>query len=448
VTRTTPTEHSLLSSGGTSVTRGLVVGTRAILWQATVSAINQDSDTHGIYSLDLASITGGNDPTDCLPGMSLDIGTSAGARDIGTVRIRFYGSDTNTVTIAETAPADLPVEVGHFVTARLEYLPCQIPKRIVLTRVAGVITAVTEYLDYSLSYPGGSNPFPPKGNISAGHNADGTVKHVLPFGWEDTPGCGYRTQHLSALDSVVHNVGATLGTILWYLEDCPILGGGAITDYEIDVQVPVGFRYIHLFVQDSAGRQDLLFRHMPLWTDVEAAPTMVLRDFNVTSDETEAGREMQFESTPTTYTEMQHITVDRAIDFSLIATDTLRSLVNVYYSRVTTEVEALTLPQGDAWTQVTEAIPYAAMAAAGCDSLGNIWLRKQYSFLSDGQRLTVLECISLTNEDWTDADGLDLPTTKINKVGAVTGAAEYWSSGRVLYASQAPGLRSGYGVGF
>lgn len=531
MTHTTPTEHSLMASGGDTVKRGLAIGTRTELFRGVVSAIHQDADTAGIYSLDLTSVTGLGDPTNTYPGMSLDIGTTAGARDIGTVRIRSYGSDANTVTIAETAPADLPVEVGHFVTAVFEFLPHQIPKRIVYTRVAGIITAVTEYLDYDLGYPGGSNPFPPKGNITAGNNADGTVKHVLPFDWEDTPGCGYRTQHLSVLDSVVHNPGATIGAPLWFLHDCTILGGGTVTDLELDVQIPVGFRYIHMFLTDSAGRQDLMFRHMPLWCDVRSAPTMVLRNFNVTSDETELGREMQFEffgnadeadetvipekslicyfeeptwtdgdtvpesyrsqvlgwvsdddpllklqeseygikvggtqtwksrfransiglidtgSTPTTYTEMQHITVDRAIDFSLIATDTLRSLVNVYYSRVTTEVEALTLPQGDAWTQVSEAIPYAAMSAAGCDSLGNIWLRKQYSFLSDGQRLTVLEAISLTNEDWTDQDGLDLPTAKVNKVGAVTGAAEYWSSGRVLYASQAPGLRSGYGVG-
>lgn len=531
MTRTTPTEHQLMASGGDTVVRGLAIGTRAELFRGVVSAIHQDADTHGIYSLDLTSISGAGDPTNALPGMTLDIGTTAGARDVGIVRCRFYGSDSDTVTIAETAPTDLPVEVGHHVTARFEYLPWQIPKRVVLTRSAGIITAVTEYLDYDLGYPGGSNPFPPKGNITAGHNADGSIKHVPPFGWEDTPGCGYRTQHLSALESVIHNPGATFGAPLWFLEDCVILGGGSVTDLELDVQIPVGFRYIHMILTDSAGRQDLLFRHMPLWCDVRAAPTMVLRNFNVTSDETEQGRDMQFEffgnaneaddtvipektlvcyfeepsftnsdtlpesyrsqvmgwvtdddpllklqesqygikvggtqtwkshfransiglidtgSTPTTYTEMQHITVDRAIDFSLIATDTLRSLVNVYYSRITTEVEALTLPQGDAWTQVTEAIPYAALSAAGCDSLGNLLMGKQYSFLSAGQRLTVLEAIALTNADWTDAEGLDLPTTKINKVGVVTSAAEYWSSGRILYASQAPGLRSGYGVG-
>lgn len=530
MTRTTPTEHLLLSSGGDTVKRGLVVGTRAAQWQAVVSAIHQDADTNGIYSLDLTSVTGGNDPTDSYPGMTLDIGTSAGLRDVGMVRIRFYGSDSNTVTIAETAPADLPVEVGHFVTARLEYLPWQIPKRIVYTRVAGVITAVTEYLDYDLVYPGGSDPFPPKGNITAGHNADGSLKHVEPFGWLDA-GQTYRTVHLSALDSVVHNVGATLGTVLWFIEGGVIVTPGVLTDTEIDVQFQLGFHTIHLLVADSAGAGDNFYRHMPIWVDDPDNPTMVLRNFNVTSDETELGREMQFEffgdaneadetvipekslvcyfeeptwadgdtppesyrtqvlgwvtdddpllklqeskygikvggtqvwksrfransiglidtgSTPTTYTEMQHITVDRAIDFSLRATDTLRSLANVYYTRVTTKVEALTLPQGDAWTQVSEAVPYAAMSAAGCDSFGNIWMRKLYSFLSAGQRLTVLEAISLTNADWTDQDGLDLPTTKINKVGMVVGSAEYWNSGRVLYASQAPGLRSGYGVG-
>jgi hypothetical protein len=136
------------------------------------------------------------------------------------------------------------------------------------------------------------------------------------------------------------------------------------------------------------------------------------------------------------------------LDFSLIATDTLRSLANVYYSGVTAQVEAMTLPLGDAWTQLTELSPRAAMSGVGCDSLGNIFIRRGYNFLNDGNRMTVQEAISLTNADWTDADGLDLPTTKINRVGMVTSSAELWNAGdRILYASQAPGLRSGYGTG-
>jgi PKD repeat protein len=520
-----------MQSGGTQVYRGIAVGTRAELFRAVVTAIHQDADTNGIYSLDLDTFSGGFNPTDTLPGMSLDIGTTAGAHDVGTVRIRFYNSDADTVTIAETAPADLPVQVGDHVTAIKEYLPWAIPKRIVLTYDGGGnIVSVTEYLDYDLAFSSGAHPFAPKGNISAGHNSDGTVKHVQPFGWVD-PGETFRTVHLSALDSVMHNVGATLSTVLWYVEDGTILGGGSVTDPEIDVTFPVGFRNISLFVQDSFGRQDLFYRHLPIWVDDPDAPT-ALRNFNVTSDETEAGREMQLEffgvpnqeddtviperslvcyfeepswtggdtppqsyrqqmmgwvsdddpllkleastygiriggtqhykasfhansitlidtgSTPTTYTEMQDMTVDRVLDFSLIATDTLRSLANVYYSGVTAQVEAMTLPLGDAWTQLTELSPRAAMSGVGCDSLGNIFIRRGYNFLNDGNRMTVQEAISLTNADWTDADGLDLPTTKINRVGMVTSSAELWNAGdRILYASQAPGLRSGYGTG-
>lgn len=532
MTYTSPEDHALIASGGDEVDRGLVVGTRDILWQGVVSALHADSASHGIYALDLTTITGGSDPTHCYPGMTLDIGTSAGLADIGSVRIRFFNSTTTKVTIAETAPADLPVQVGHHVTARKEFLPWQIPKRIVLSYDgSGNINGVTEYLDYDLAYSSGTHPFPTKSNITAGHNRDGTPKHVLLFDWEDTPGCGYRTVHLSALDSVIHNFGATLASVLWDLQDCIYLNGGVPTDFEVDVQVPVGFRYIHLQVTDSNGKGDIFWRHMPLWCDVKAAPTMVLRNFNVTSDETELGREFQFEffgdaneaditvipkrsltcyfeepswaggdtppesyrqqslgwvtdddpllklqastygikvgstqhwkqnfrvnsvtlidtgTTPTTYTQMQHMTVDRVVDFSLIAEDSLRSLVNVYYSGVTTEVEAMTIPQGDAWSALVDLVPRAAMCAISSDRFGNIWLRQQYSFLSDWQRAIVLEAIALTNADWMDADGLELPTTNINKVGMVNGAAEYWNGGRVEFASQAPGLRSGYGVG-
>lgn len=532
MTYTSPEEQAVIASGGDSVRRGLVVGKRPIILQAEISAVYQDSETNGIYALDLTSITGTTDPTNMITGMTVEIGTTAGAHDIGTVRFRSTNATTTHLPIAETAPADLPVEVGHFITARYEFLPWQIPKRVVYTRDgSGNITAVTEYLDYDLPYPGGTNPLYPKANIVAGTNADGSWKEVRRVGWEDTPGCGYRTVTLDARAAVALNPGLTIVGVIWIPNDPGVTfeAGTGITDTVVVLHIPVGQVYMHLLVSDGY-RQDMM--HLPLWT-LHPDTYPPLYNFNVTSDETDVtgGRDLQLEffgnadeaddsvipekslvcyfeeprwnagntppesyrsevvgwvtddepilrlqnskygikvggtaawkqkfrvnsiglldtgSTPTTYTEMQHITVNRAFDFSLYAEDSLRSLVNVYYTQCSTEVEALTTPQGDAWTAISELMPFAAMSGVGCDSLGNIYARRQYNFLSANQRTIVLETIRLTKADWYDADGLDLPTAKVNKVGVVTGAAEYWNSGRILYASQAPGLRSGYGVG-
>lgn len=530
---TSAADHALMSSGGDEVERGLVVGTRDELFRGVVGTIHEDSITHERYALDLTSITGSGTPTDAFPGMTLDIGTTAGAHDVGQVRIRFYGSDSDTVTIAGTSFAECPIEVGHYVTAIFEYLPWKVPKRFVETlNMDGTIASVDVFLDYDLTFSGGSNPLPPKGNITAGHNADGTPKNVLPFGWEDTPGCGYRTVHLSALDSAIQNPGATLGTILWYLGDCSILGGGAITDYEIDVQVPIGFRYIHLFAADSAGRQDLFFRHMPLWCDSKADPQFVFRNFNVTSDETESGREFQFEffgqrneadvefipsrslvcyfeevswtdgdtppesyrqqsmgwvtndvpelkaegstysiqvgstehfkrafrafsvtlldtgSAGTNWTEIEHITIDRAAAWSCYANDTLWSLCNIYFSGYRAEVATVTLTEGDCWSQLVDVVSHAALGVVGCDSLGNIFIRRPYWGLSDPQRAIVPEAMRVTNADWGDNDPPSLPTLYLKPTGSVRGNGEVWvSGGRAVFASQAPGLRESYGVG-
>lgn len=530
MTVTTPAEHLIYASGGDSVIRHLSIGGRAIVFADVVTGIGQDADSNGIIYLDHTNSWAGSGVQ---PHMTVDIGTTAGARDIGSVRLRYNNSTNTRMTIAETAPAELPVQLGHHITVRNEYLPWSIPKRTVLTRdVNGNITAVTEYLDYDQGYSGGANSLLAKANITDGLNADGSVKEVRRARWVDGYGTGgeqaFATFTLSAAASVAHNNGATITGWAWtFTGNGALVGGQSFTAQTTAFELDAGFHYISLFVQDSTGNLSPV-NQIGVWVHNDAYPP--LANFAVTSDETEFGRELQIEffgdaneadvtviperslvcyweeadydggapgesyrsecvgwvtddepllkldasrygiklgathawktkfransvtiintgATPTTWTEMENMTIDRLIDWSLRAVDTLRNLINVYYTGVTVEVERATLPLGDAWTHLTETAPKAAMAQPRCDRYGNLWLRRHYSYLRDSVRSTVNTAFAATGDDWTDADGLTLPMAFIRRAGVVNGAAELWSAGsRILYASRAPGLRESYGL--
>ena len=516
-------DAAVLESGGDIVRRYLSVGTRPILFSDQITAIHTDPDSHGIISLDHAS---SSEFAGLQPGMTVDIGTTPGAHDVGQVRLRYFNTSYNYYqeTIAETAPADLPVEVGHYLSIRLEYLPWQLPKRVIYSYDGGgAITGVTEYRDYDIGYGGGAYPYDPKPNITAGVKADGTPKAFRRADWVDGYGTSeeqtYRTLTLSAQHSAMHNVGATKAAQYWLWSDGSLVSGYAFTDETIQLQLNVGFQYIGLVVTDSVGSaSEVLW--IGVWTHNDSSPP--LTDFAVTSDETLIGRDMQLEffgdpdsadettipmraavcywedarfaagaapedyrwecpgwvlddqpilrradsrygihfggaaawkqkfhanstylldtgSTPTIWSEVLHLTIDRAIDWSLRAVDTLRNLINVFYTGVPIEVEAATLPGNDGWTQIAQIIERAALAQALVDSEGDLYLTRPVSFLSAAERAITPTAFALTATHWWDEDGLTLPTERLNSTGVVNGAAELWSGGsRVEYASKAP----------
>lgn len=529
MTQTTTEEHQLLAAGGDVVHRFCSVAPREAVFSDTVTALVYDPETNGIIALDHANSWAGS-LANIERHMTVDIGSTAGARDIGSVRLRYLDSTNTRMTIGETAPADLPVLVGHHITIRLEYLPYSIAKRIVITRdIDGNITAVTEYLDYSLAYPGGANPFPPKANITAGVCADGTPKEVGRAGFVDDYNESnektYRTLNLSARHCVPHNVGSNVASVVWSWTGSGSLVGSLSTDIDIVLRLDVGFHYLKLVCVDSEGVTSDPMR-IGIW--VHNGSYMPMLNFYVLGDETFTGRDVELEffgdandasveliptfahvcyweiqeptsesmryqatgwvtedrptlkiaeslysikiggtqvwkqkfransitlidtgGTPTTYTEVQSLTIDRALDFSLRAVDTLRMLVNVYYTDVTAISERVTLPLGNAWNQIVKVAERARMAMTRCDSVGNIWFVRHYSYRWSASKGATPNAIALDTRDWPDEMGLQLPEELVRKVGTVNADGEYWAAGaRILYASQAPGLRSGFGVGF
>lgn len=143
--------------------------------------------------------------------------------------------------------------------------------------------------------------------------------------------------------------------------------------------------------------------------------------------------------TPTQWHEMQRLTLDRAAHYALRAYTNALSLVNFYTSTVSDEAQTITLGRGSAWGQLVELVR-GYCGTAGCDTLGGIWLREHLSYQSAATQAGATPVISLTNADWTDAEGLVVQQEKSEAVGLVEASgATYIGGVLTLLASRARG---------
>lgn len=294
MTRTTGVDLLVLRGVNYRPGKYISIAPRTLWLNGTVKAIQIDADTGSIYELVLEGVPLGQPQAQI--GMTADIGTTAGASDVGRVRVRgVSGFDHSNMSlpIALASPGELPVTLGMFVTVREEYRPWQVDYRLVENKDGdGKITSVDEFHDYDQAFGSPHTGMKPKANITAGHNPDGSIKLIPPAAWEDTPGAGLRTQHFSALDSLAISIGATIVSAFWFINDGTYLTGGTTT-MEFDATFPVGFRYVYLLATDSEASQHWM--QFPIWCHSAAYPP--LTHFDVASDETawDGGREMTFE---------------------------------------------------------------------------------------------------------------------------------------------------------
>ncbi|HML23536.1 MAG TPA: hypothetical protein PKD09_17905, partial [Aggregatilinea sp.] len=206
MTTLTPTEVTTLRQRPQKVDRYLCVWSRQVVYTATVSGYALDPLTRGIYAMTMTDATG--TAGDVQPGMTVAVGTTPGAADVGRVRVRETILAGNLLRIAETGYGDLPVEAGHYITVIDEL---RLWQKLPLLRggssVNGVITSFTEYKDYNIVFDdqtgSGSPPVA---------NAD-----YKPAGWCE-PGQTYRLVTLDAARSWVTAYGiASSLTVTWTL---------------------------------------------------------------------------------------------------------------------------------------------------------------------------------------------------------------------------------------
>lgn len=262
---------------------------RTPIFKAQVNgAALTDSKTGGIYALHYDNVTVGA-YTDIHVGQSLDIGTTPGARDIGTTRVRKTPT-SNTLYIAETAPGKLPVADNYYVTVVDEYRLWQKLWRLVpVKNNAGYNTGFTQYKDYDLAYSDyGSKPLPVV-NVMLGVTSDGEYIPYKPAGWVDD-GETFRTVTLHAVIVPIAK-SATSGTITWDVGDGTIISG-TVNSATIVVTYPASttHRYCGVTGTDSNGKTGE--RVFEIWVHDDDHPPLTV--FNPPArDESAEGRDVQ-----------------------------------------------------------------------------------------------------------------------------------------------------------
>jgi hypothetical protein len=492
-----------------TVKRYLSVAPRTAVFQAQVNgAASKDSKSNGIYALNFDNVTLGA-YTDISPGMTVDFGTTAGARDIGSARVR-KAATSSVLYIGEVAAADVPVADNHYITVRNERQLWQVPPRLVGTQNSqGYTNSYTAYRDYDLTYSSQNK------NIGAVVNITGRIA-----GYVD-PGQTYRTVVLDSSLSYAITGSITLRT--WAVGDGTITVGD-VNSTTITVRFPASstFRYIALtVVADGVSRT----RYYPIFVH-DAAHTPIT-NFDVTRQEWNGAWSMGFElfgqpgqaneavipkgalivyweeaafgddpapdsyvgefmgwtlrdtltlrkyddrlllevggpglwldqwrgfeetlrtkSTPGKWYEMDGVTVDKVLHYILRSFTNYLDLCNFHWAGVTHPDKAIAIPSGTVFRQMTD-LAKRYYGSVGFDMHGGLWLRQHFSYLTTDQRAARGNVVSLTTADWKYQPGLTLNRERLRNVGWVKASGSYYTGGKQrVLHARAPGLRDAYG---
>lgn len=291
-TRLTDDEFALFMTPPILAPRGeyLSVAERTEVFSSSIfNLVITDFQTLGIVAFvyNIASVTG--DLADIEDGMTVDFGTTAGARDIGTARIR--GVPTlGLIFINEIAPAKLKLTDGIFFTVRDEFKPHLILPLGRGTAVGASYTnTIQMFKDYDLAYTDQNKFFTPKANITRS-----ATKKIAPKpagfvdDWKKSTQKVYRTLTLSA--ALSFSLSAAISSVLWNVKDCTIISGSSTTA-TITIRIPVGYRNIRLTVTSADGKSGT--RVFPLWAHDETY--MPLSRFQITRNYTKDWREIELD---------------------------------------------------------------------------------------------------------------------------------------------------------
>jgi hypothetical protein len=245
-----------------------------------------DSISGGIISFATKNTSGTY--SDCLPGYTIDFGSSAGLDDIGKIRLRDI-IDGTLIEVAETAFADVSIRDDIYFSVIEERTPL-----VELLRLQATTTGNSrfpnnfiEYHDYEEAYTNQNTAITPVVNITEDENNRFPPKYA---GFLDD-GETYRTVDLSSYFTEFMISGETRASTLWDLGDGTNLD--LDTDTTIQATFPEGFRYISCTVVGTSGGSRTMY--IPIWAhgDTFTPFSDSLRGFSVAADDTtDQGRKL------------------------------------------------------------------------------------------------------------------------------------------------------------
>lgn len=458
------------------LTRNLSLIPQTPIFEAVVTTVLRDVTTNGVYSLAYDTVSLGSYAF-IEPNMTVWIGSTAGASDLGVLRVRGL-PDSDSLFTAETAPAECRAEIGSHITVIDEFRIWR--KQPVLIETPSL--DFEEYLDYNIMYVDQNDELTPKANIT------GPLGVPITYaGWQD-PGETFRTVQLSASTSFVRKKGSTLASITWDVKDGTYIVGDSHST-EITVTFPASgeFRYVKLSVEDNSGNVGIM--RVPIWT--HSSDYLPYRRFAPTKDERGDGYEMDFSvfgsiflpvgrlvcyweepkfgasaipdeyidqyigwvkgytegltegyydisvttmgpagildslgafgqtiqdtgAAATAWGEMEHILLQDLVMFVLDWYCTASEICCVSFPDDDSEIYGGSLlGNGSIFAQIKDVIS-AKLWEVACDSVGTLVFEKRYSYKTADERADVLPIMTLTTADWTFDQGFSVELTDHN----------------------------------
>lgn len=212
---------------------------RLYLHEPTVvfaARVNQSTFQYPISSIVFDTVTTGA-YTDIGNSQTILFGSSAGASDLGSSRIRltpsstvlYFGLSSQGNRLGEVNPVD-----NCYITV--------VNTLLVFSKVPYIDETGAVFMDGDIAYTNQNEEPPPVANCGP------------PFADQIDPGTGVITVNLSATDSFATAAGATITDYLWTVGSGGTIVTGTATDDEITVEYTEGFRYARLTVTDSNGK--------------------------------------------------------------------------------------------------------------------------------------------------------------------------------------------------
>lgn len=237
----------------------------------------------------------------CDTGFTVLIGTAAGKRDIGVMYLRAaINTSDKIIYVSETAHGEVPIHDNDYITIIYEQRPQQSVLRLQTTATGsyGIETDFIEYHNYNETYINQNNYIIPVANINRPSvDYPGTRKlNAFAAGWCRAEWDDNFRITLTSVYSYSMNGNAI--SVLWDIADCTLVGmGAALTDEEITIDCPSGFRYIKLTVTDDVTGVVSRPRYHPVFAHDDAFPTIDFgtRGFHVSGDTRADGRRMSFD---------------------------------------------------------------------------------------------------------------------------------------------------------
>lgn len=142
--------------------------------------------------------------------------------------------------------------------------------------------------------------------------------------------------------------------------------------------------------------------------------------------------------TPTAWTQMNGVTVDKVIWHLLAWRSTAARCIDLQLSGDTRLASALEAPTGSLWQQIMILAGESILAVPMCDPLGRFFLQVDANLLPEAERSSIPVILTLTRDDYESVEVEILPTSEVSRVELSGVAVSSNEEGAALF-SLAPG---------